>query len=88
MQVNIGVEFKNGIGHIDATLIRAGATISGGSLRRTGTITFNNASSGDTISLDGVCSGTADLNIDVPITPAPQSRNYKEGDIFDDFDIV
>ncbi len=88
MQANIIVQFNNGIGHVNVTLIRDKAIVSKGNLRRSGTITLNDVESSDTVSIDGACAGTTHLDIDVNIDPSPSTRDYDSGDIFDDFDIV
>lgn len=87
MKANMNVEFDMGIGHITATQYRDTAVIFKGSLNRGGTITFNDVESGDAISIDGVCSGTAKLEMDVRTNPATP-RNYSNQDIFDELDIL
>lgn len=88
MNANLDIKFLNGIGHLSAIVFRNKVVVSKGELRRSGTITLNDIESGDSVSIDGVNSGTTHLEIDVPIDPAPQTRDYPEGDIFDQFDIV
>jgi hypothetical protein len=83
---NIDVAFKLGLGHLTATLYRKMAVIARGNLTRSGRITFNDVESGDSIAIDGGCTGTAQLQIDVNTTPA-SPRNYPKGDIFDELDV-
>jgi hypothetical protein len=87
MKANMDIEFDMGIGHLTATQYRDIAVIFKGSLNRTGTITFNDVEAGDVISIDGICSGTAKLDMDVNTRPSTP-RNYTEGDFFDELDIL
>jgi len=74
---------------ITATLFQnlTGAIIGHDSLTTTGTIVFNNASRGDVVSVNGVCTGKAKIEIDVatdPDTPV----NFTAGNINFGFDIL
>jgi len=81
------IDFRQGQGQISAELFRNGAQIDQGSNSNGGTITFTNAQSGDSISVEGTCTKTANLSIDAGTNPAtPQT--YPEGNILDGFDIL
>ncbi len=84
---NIDVTFEMGLGHLSAKLFRNQAVIANGSIRRSGRITFNDVEVGDSIAIDGLGTGSTHLAMDVNSNPQTP-RNYPEGDIFDELDIV
>lgn len=69
MQADVGIVFKSGIGQVTASLFRKGILINMQSISSSGLIQFAQVQSGDAISVNGVCAGTADLSITVPTTP-------------------
>jgi hypothetical protein len=84
MSVNINVVFSSGIGHLNAKLYRTGVALVSGSVSVSGTIHFVDAQSGDVISIDGVCNGSAKLTIDVPTNPGTP-KTYLTTNFFDGF---
>jgi hypothetical protein len=85
----VAVTFKEGLGNLTATLFKnlTGAIIGHDSLSSSGNIIFNNANTGDAISINGVCTGKAVINIDVatdPVTPV----KFSAGNINFGFDIL
>jgi hypothetical protein len=85
----VKVTFTGGVGMITATLFQnlTGAIIGHDSLTTTGMIIFNNAGSGDVISVNGACTGKADIKIDVTTDPATPV-NFTAGNINFGFDIL
>ena len=83
---NINVVFKGGNGKLTAKLDRNGALIDQGSIDKSGTISLQDAISGDSIGIDGECSGTADVNISVTTNPTTPQQ-YLQGEIHDGFDV-
>lgn len=73
---NVNCVFKSGIGQITASLFRQGLLINMQSISTSGTIHFAEVQRGDVISINGVCTGAADITIDVTTTPTtPQHFN-------------
>lgn len=67
---NIDVTFTSGVGQVTATLFRQGVMINMESISSSGTITFSDVRTGDAISINGVCAGTARIGLDRDTTPA------------------
>ena len=67
---NVSCVFKSGIGQITASLFRKGVLINMQSISNSGTIHFAEVQRGDVISINGVCTGTADIAVDVTTTPS------------------
>jgi hypothetical protein len=74
---NINCVFTGGIGQMTAALFRKGAMINMQSISSSGVINFSEVQSGDAISLNGVCTGRADVTISVPTTPGTPKRFTK-----------
>ncbi len=68
--VNVGFRFASGIGQATASLFRNGVLINMQSISMTGNIHFADVQSGDVISVNGICTGTADITINVTTIPA------------------
>ena len=84
MSANVNVTFKTGVGSLVATLYRDEVEIANGQLTESGTITFDDAESEDSISINGASAGTTHLEITMPTTPSTPI-DYPAGDIFDNF---
>jgi hypothetical protein len=79
MAANINITFKNGQGKVTADLFRNGKTVPPqGSVDQTGVISFPDATSGDFISLNGVCTADAFISIDVPTHPPTPDHFHDE----------
>lgn len=65
----LSVVFRSGIGQITASLFRKGVMINMQSISRTGDINFSDVKRGDAIAVNGVCTGTADITINVTTNP-------------------
>lgn len=70
MQVSITFTFTGGIGQATSLLFRKGVLINMQSVSSSGTIQFSEVQSGDSISVNGVCTGSAQIVIDTPTVPA------------------
>ena len=69
---DVGIIFKSGLGQITASLFRLGTLINMQSISSSGNIHFSDVQPGDSVSINGVCSGTADITLSVqsnPVTP-------------------
>ena len=76
LHVNITFTFTGGIGQATSLLFRKGVLINMQSISSSGTIQFAEVQSGDSISVNGVCTGSATIEIDTPTVPAsPQKFN-------------
>lgn len=84
MKANIDVVFTGGIGHLNAKLMRGKLVTATGSISLSGTIPFADVQSNDVISIDGVCTGSAKVTVDIPTDPATPIT-YPEGNIFDGY---
>ena len=72
VSADVNVVFTSGIGQITASLFRNGVLINMQSISNSGSIHFAEVQSGDSISVNGVCTGTADITVSVstnPVTP-------------------
>lgn len=65
----VGVTFFSGVGQITASLFRNGVLINMQSISSSGNINFSEVQSGDVISINGVCTGAADIAINRTTTP-------------------
>ncbi|MGG9963674.1 hypothetical protein [Ferruginibacter sp. SUN106] len=85
----VTVTFTAGIGNLTATLFKhlTGAIIGHDSVNTSGTIIFNNANTGDAISINGGCTGTVVINVDVSTDPATPVK-FSAGNINFGFDIL
>jgi hypothetical protein len=85
----VHVEFVNGLGTLTGTLFQngTGSVIGHDSLNNSGNIVFNNAQSGDVIAINGLCTGSANISVDVATNP-PTPVSFSEGNIHFGFDII
>ena len=84
---DISVTFKSGLGQITSSLFRNGVLINLQSISSSGSIHFSDVQSGDAVSINGVCTGTADISVSVPADPeSPQ--HFEKGNIHIGFDIL
>lgn len=67
---DVGITFNNGLGQVTVSLFRMGVLINMQSISTSGSIHFSHVEAGDSISVNGVCSGTADIEINVSTNPA------------------
>jgi hypothetical protein len=74
---NIRVDFFSGIGQITAVLFRNGILINMQSISTDGDINFTDVQSRDTISINGVCAGSATIKISIP-TNAPTPETFSK----------
>lgn len=75
-QVSITFTFTGGIGQATSLLFRKGVLINMQSISSSGNIQFSEVQSGDSISVNGVCTGKATIVVDTPTIPAsPQQFN-------------
>jgi hypothetical protein len=75
-QVDVTFTFTSGIGQATAVLFRKGVLINMQSISSSGVIRFSEVQSGDVISVNGVCTGTAAIAINTPTTPvSPEQFN-------------
>lgn len=73
LQVSIAFTFTGGIGQATSLLFRKGVLINMQSISSSGNIQFSEVQSGDSISVNGVCTGSAVIIIDTPTVPtSPQ----------------
>ncbi|MFL5744852.1 MAG: hypothetical protein ACJ751_09320 [Niastella sp.] len=68
-QVSITFTFTGGIGQATSLLFRKGVLINMQSISSSGNIRFSEVQSGDSISVNGVCTGSALIVIDTPTIP-------------------
>lgn len=66
---DVTFRFASGIGQATASLFRNGLQINMQSISSSGTIHFAEVQSGDVVSVNGVCTGTADIAVSVPTDP-------------------
>ncbi len=73
LQVSITFTFTGGIGQATALLFRKGVLINMQSISSSGNIQFSEVQSGDSISINGVCTGNAIIVVNTPTVPlSPQ----------------
>lgn len=73
LQVSITFTFTAGIGQATSLLFRKGVLINMQSISSSGSIQFSEVQSGDSISVNGVCTGKAEIAIDTSTIPdSPQ----------------
>lgn len=77
---HVNVTFLSGLGQLAAILFRNGVLVSQGSVNNSGAISLGATQQGDIISINGVCTGTAQINIDVSTTPTTP-KNFAAGNI-------
>ena len=73
LQVNITFTFTGGIGQATSLLFRRGVLINMQSISSSGSVQFSEVQSGDSISVNGVCTGSAVIVLSTPTVPlSPQ----------------
>ena len=76
LQVSIAFTFTGGIGQATSLLFRKGVLINMQSISSSGNIQFSEVQSGDSISVNGVCTGSAIIAVDAATVPSsPQKFN-------------
>jgi hypothetical protein len=76
LQVTINFTFTGGIGQATSLLFRKGIMINMQSISSSGNIQFSEVQSGDSICVNGVCTGKAAITVDTPTVPvSPQQFN-------------
>ncbi|WP_205511612.1 hypothetical protein [Longitalea arenae] len=74
--VDVTFTFIGGIGQATAVLFRKGVLINMQSISNTGSVTFSEVQSSDVISVNGVCTGKAQVTVSTTTTPAsPKTFN-------------
>jgi hypothetical protein len=81
---NVNIVFKSGLGQITSSLFRNGVLINMQSISNSGDIHLSDVQSGDVVSINGVCTGTADITISVPTTPATP-EHFTAGFLFGNY---
>lgn len=84
LQVSITFTFTGGIGQATSLLFRKGVLINMQSISSSGNIQFSEVQSGDSISVNGVCTGSAQILIDTPTVPT-SPQQFKAGIIITGF---
>lgn len=84
---DISVVFNAGLGQITSSLFRNGVLINLQSISNSGSIHFSDVQSGDSISLNGICSGTADITVSVPTNP-PTPEHFDAGIIMTGYTVL
>jgi hypothetical protein len=75
-QVTITFTFTGGLGQVTSVLFRKGVLINMQSISSSGSIQFSEVQSGDSISINGICTGNAVIAVDTSTIPAsPQQFN-------------
>ena len=84
--LSINVTFNGGGGTLSAKLYQkgTGALIEQGAINHSGNIILNNSNSGDVVGINGVCSGSADIVINVGTNPSTP-QHFNAGTIHDGF---
>jgi hypothetical protein len=67
--VTVTFTFTGGIGQATSLLFRKGVLINMQSISSSGNIRFSEVQSGDAISINGVCTGTALVTVSTPTVP-------------------
>jgi hypothetical protein len=75
---DIDIVFSSGLGQATAVLFRNGVLINMQSISTSGTIHFTDVQSRDSISVNGVCTGSADITVSVPTNP-PTPEHFTAG---------
>ncbi len=85
--VDVEIIFKSGLGQATAALFRNGLLINMQSISTSDTIHFSDARPRDSISINGVCTGTADVIVSVPTNP-PTPEHFDSGIILAGYTIL
>jgi hypothetical protein len=87
VSANIDITFTSGIGQATASLFRNGVLINLQSVSSSATIFLSDVQRGDSISINGVCTGKASVAVSVPTSPAtPES--FGAGNINTGYDVL
>ena len=73
-QVDVTFTFTGGIGQATSLLFRKGVLINMQSISSSGNIRFSEVQSGDAISINGICTGTAVVTVSTPTLPDTPER--------------
>jgi|SRR5687767_9250200 len=74
MPADVFIDFLSGLGQATAVLFRKGLLINMQSISTSGSIHFDDVQSRDSIAVNGVCTGSADVSITVPTNPITPER--------------
>ena len=74
LQVSITFTFTGGIGQATSLLFRIGVLINMQSISSSGSIQFSDVQSGDSISVNGVCTGSAVIVLSTTTVPVSPQR--------------
>jgi len=83
----VGIVFTSGLGQATASVFRKGALINMQSISTSGNIVFADVESGDAIAINGVCTGTAAINISVPTNPSTPT-SFSAGNFNIGYDVL
>ncbi|MBO9199368.1 MULTISPECIES: hypothetical protein [Niastella] len=84
LTVDVTFMFSAGIGQATALLFRKGVLINMQSISSSGKIHFSEVQSRDSIAVNGVCTGTADITVNTPTIPE-SPLHFDEGLIISGF---
>lgn len=87
VSTNIDINFTSGIGQATASLFRNGVLINLQSVSNSATIFLSDVQRGDSISINGVCTGNATVAVSVPTSPKTP-ENFAAGNINTGYDIL
>jgi hypothetical protein len=87
VSANIDITFTSGIGQATASLFRNGVLINLQSVSSSATIFLSDVQRGDSISINGVCTGNASVVVSVPTSPATP-ENFGAGNINTGYDVL
>ncbi|WP_207514708.1 hypothetical protein [Longitalea luteola] len=76
--VDVTFTFIGGIGQATAVLFRKGVLINMQSISNTGSVSFSEVQTSDVISVNGVCTGKAEVTVSEPTTPV-SPKTFKAG---------
>jgi hypothetical protein len=75
-QIEVTFTFTSGIGQATSLLFRKGVLINMQSISSSGNIRFSEVQSGDSVSINGICTGKAVIAINTPTVPdTPEQFN-------------
>jgi hypothetical protein len=87
VSANIQITFTSGIGQATASLFRNGVLINLQSVSSSATIFLSDVQRGDTISINGVCTGNATIAVSVPTSPETP-EHFAAGNINTGYDVL
>ncbi len=72
----MNVEFRNGLGEIDAEQFREGQPMQKHNIKLSSDVIFRDIKAGDTIAVNGACAGRAKITLNIPTDPVtPETFN-------------